>query len=146
LKKMKPKLLFTIALLLTGMLALAQNAPEKKKFHWGRESDTLAGYTQAILVDKVLYISGTIGRGNTMQDQLEATYTNLERTLKHYGLGFEHVVKEVLYTTDIEAVKSGNAVRKKFYKGDYPAATWVQITRLFMPGALVEVELTAHLK
>jgi enamine deaminase RidA (YjgF/YER057c/UK114 family) len=55
------------------------------------------------------------------------------------------VVKETLYTTDIEAVKANNAVRKAFYKGDFPAATWVQISRLFRPTALVEVEVVAHL-
>jgi len=118
----------------------------KKKFHWGRAlSDTSAGYAQALLVDNVLYISGTVSRGATMAEQLKGTYTSIERTLQSYGLSFQHVVKENLYTTDIEAVKQNNEVRKAFYKGDFPAATWVQITRLFMPSALVEVEVIAHL-
>ena len=65
--------------------------------------------------------------------------------MKAYGATFQNIVKENLYTTDIEAVKSYNEVRKAFYKGDYPAATWVQISRLFMQQALVEVEVIAHL-
>ena len=118
----------------------------KKKYHWGRAtSDTMAGYAQAVLVDNVLYISGTVGRGTTMAEQLQSTYQGIERTLKSYGLTFQHVVKENLYTTDIEAVKANNTVRKAFYKGDFPAATWVQISRLFMPTALIEVEVIAHL-
>jgi 2-iminobutanoate/2-iminopropanoate deaminase len=117
----------------------------KKKWHWGgRTADTTAGYAQAVLVDNVLYISGTVG-GGTMAEQLRGTYTGIERTLKAYGLTFQHVVKENLYTTDIEAAKLNNNVRKAFYKGDYPAATWVQISRLYMPEALVEVEVIAHL-
>ncbi len=80
-----------------------------------------------------------------MAAQLKGTYTGIERTLKAYNATFQNVVKENLYTTDIEAVKSNNEVRKAFYKGDYPAATWVQISRLFMPNALVEVEVIAHL-
>ena len=55
------------------------------------------------------------------------------------------MVKENLYTTDIEAVKKYNDARKVFYKGDFPAATWVQIARLFMYDARLEVELIAHL-
>ena len=55
------------------------------------------------------------------------------------------MVKENLYTTDIEAVKQNNHVRKAFYKGDFPAATWVQIPRLYMQQATIEVELVAHL-
>jgi enamine deaminase RidA (YjgF/YER057c/UK114 family) len=31
------------------------------------------------------------------------------------------------------------------YKGDYPAATWVQISRLYMPDAKLEIEVIAHL-
>jgi enamine deaminase RidA (YjgF/YER057c/UK114 family) len=42
-------------------------------------------------------------------------------------------------------MKKYNEVRKAFYKGDYPAATWVQITRLYMSDAKLEVELIAHL-
>ncbi len=103
-----------------------------------------AGYAQAVLVDNVLYISGTVAMGD-MPAQLKGVYNGIERTLKAYGATFQNVVKENLFTTDIEAVKSNNEIRKAFYKGDYPAATWVQISRLFMQQALVEVEVIAHL-
>jgi 2-iminobutanoate/2-iminopropanoate deaminase len=117
----------------------------KKKFHWGRNSqDTSAGYAQAVLSNGVLYISGTVGAGD-MASAVKQVYAGLERTLKHYGLSFQNVVKENLYTTDIEAVKANNAVRKEYYKGDFPAATWVQISRLYMPNATLEVALIAHL-
>ena len=117
----------------------------KQKFHWGGQQDTTAGYTQAVLTGHVLYISGTVGMGQTMEAQLKSIYEGIERTLRHYGATFQNVVKENLYTTDIEATKAANGVRKPFYKGDFPAATWVQISRLYMPTALVEVEVIAHL-
>jgi enamine deaminase RidA (YjgF/YER057c/UK114 family) len=69
----------------------------------------------------------------------------LERSLKSFGATFQHVVKENLYTTDIEAMKQFNDSRKVFYKNDYPAATWVQVSRLYMAEAKLEVELIAHL-
>ena len=72
-------------------------------------------------------------------------YSGIERALKNYNATFQNVVKENLLTTGIEAVKAANDVRKFFYKGNFPAATRVQITRLYMPGALVEVEVIAHL-
>ena len=135
-------------LLLASTFCVAQNDTiSKKKWHWGRaQSDTSAGYAQAVLVDNVLYISGTVGRGATMAEQLRSTYAGIERTLQSYGLTFQNVVKESLYTTDIEAVKQNNDIRKAFYKGDYPAATWTQIPRLYMATALVEVEVIAHVK
>jgi len=120
----------------------------KKKFYDGKfnQQDTSAGYTEAVLADNVLYISGWLDKGS-IAEQLQGIYTALEKILKAYGATYQNVVKETLYTTDIEAVKTNNAVRKAFYKDDYPAATWVQITRLFSarPDAQIEVELIAHL-
>ena len=108
----------------TGCLAQSDSI-SKNKFHWGgATSDTSAGYAQAVLVDHVLYISGTVGMGTTMAEQIRSIYQGIERTLKNFGLSFQHVVKENLYTTDIEAVKQHNNIRKRFYNGDYPAATW----------------------
>lgn len=141
------KLLCLIAALLIYVSSFAQtDTISKKKWHWGiSSSDTSAGYAQAVLVDNVLYISGTVGRGSTMAEQLKNTYDGIERTLKAHGLGFQNVVKENLFTLDIDAVKQNNDIRKAFYKGDFPAATWTQISRLYMPTALVEVEVIAHL-
>jgi 2-iminobutanoate/2-iminopropanoate deaminase len=115
----------------------------KEKFHWGRGQDTTGGYTEAIRAGNVLYISGTVGR-EVSPEGIDQVYSTLQKVLANYGLNFQHVVKENLYTTDIEAMKKFNAVRKKYYNNDYPAATWVQISRLYMADAKLEVELVAH--
>jgi 2-iminobutanoate/2-iminopropanoate deaminase len=128
---------------LSGNLSAQNNTIKKEKFHWGKEQDTTAGYAQALKVDNVLYISGTVAT-EVNEAGIQQVYSALEKTLKHYGLGFQNVVKENLYTTDIEAMKQYNYVRKGFYKGDFPAATWVQISRLYMADAKLEIELIAH--
>jgi enamine deaminase RidA (YjgF/YER057c/UK114 family) len=118
---------------------------QKQKFNWGRgEQDTATGYAQAVKVDNVIYISGTVAREVT-PESIKRVYEALEKTLQYYGATFQNVVKENLYTTDIEAMKQHNAARKAFYKGDFPAATWVQISRLYMADAKLEIELIAHL-
>jgi enamine deaminase RidA (YjgF/YER057c/UK114 family) len=118
----------------------------KNKWHWDEslKQDTSAGYVQVLKVDNVLYISGAVSREVTPEGILHV-YQALERSLKSFGASFQNVVKENLYTTDIEAMKKFNATRKAFYKGDFPAATWVQIVRLFEADAHLEVELVAHL-
>ncbi len=70
-------------------------------------------------------------------------HDGLQKTLAQYGATFANVVKENLYTTDIEAVKKKNEARKAYYKGDFPAATWLQIDRLYMSEANLEVDLIA---
>jgi 2-iminobutanoate/2-iminopropanoate deaminase len=119
---------------------------KKDKWHWDNalKQDTSAGYVQVVKVDNVLYISGAVARDVTPEG-ITRLYSSLEQSLKSFGATFQNVVKENLYTTDMEAMKRHNAARKAFYKGDYPAATWVQISRLFMHDARLEVELIAHL-
>jgi enamine deaminase RidA (YjgF/YER057c/UK114 family) len=43
-------------------------------------------------------------------------------------------------------VKKYNNIRKEIYKGDYPASSWIQVARLFMHEARLEIEVVAHLK
>lgn len=121
-----------------------QNNIQKHKWHWRHDQDTAAGYAQAVRVDNVLYISGTVATELTPEG-IRRVYSALERTLQQYGATFQNVVKETLYTTDIETMKKYNDARKPFYRSDFPAATWVQISRLYMPEAKLEVELIAHL-
>jgi 2-iminobutanoate/2-iminopropanoate deaminase len=137
-------ILLTICISATAIAIAQSKTIQKQKFHWGKDQDTTAGYAQALKVDNVLYISGTVAREVTPEG-IQRVYSNLEKTLQHYGADFQNVVKENLYTTDIEAMKQYNYVRKAFYKGDFPAATWVQISRLFMADAKLEIELIAHL-
>lgn len=126
-------------------LCAQDNNIQKEKFNWGTGTqDTTAGYAQAVKVDNVIYISGTVARDVTPEG-IKRVFDNLERTLKNYGATFQNVVKENLYTTDIEAMKRYNDARKAYYKGDFPAATWIQVPRLFMADARLEIELIAHL-
>jgi 2-iminobutanoate/2-iminopropanoate deaminase len=146
-QKMLLRPLLLIGLTVTTMMAVAQpTVLQKEKWHWDNplKQDTSAGYAQVVKVGNVLYISGAVAREITPEG-ITRVYKALERSLKSFGATFQHVVKENLYTTDIEAMKTHNAARKVFYNGDFPAATWVQITRLFMADAKLEVELIAHL-
>lgn len=135
-------------LVLLSIISLSSSVAQitKDKWHWDQalKQDTTAGYAQVVKVGNVLYISGAVARDITPEG-ITRVYNALERSLKSYGATFQNVVKENLYTTDIEAMKKYNDARKAFYNGDFPAATWVQISRLYMPDAKLEVELIAHL-
>ncbi|MFT3675134.1 MAG: RidA family protein [Chitinophagaceae bacterium] len=138
----------TLLLLMLASTALIaqENDITKEKWHWGNKlkQDTTAGYVQVVKVDNVLYISGAVSTEITPEG-ITRVYRALEQSLKSFGATFQNVVKENLYTTDIEAMKRNNGSRKAFYKNDFPAATWMQVSRLYMPDAKLEVELVAHL-
>jgi 2-iminobutanoate/2-iminopropanoate deaminase len=141
------KIIISLFFVFAAFVCHSQNdVIKKEKWHWGNPSlqDTSAGYVQVLKVDNILYISGAVAREVTPEGILQV-YQALEKSLKSFGASFQNVVKENLYTTDIEAMKKYNATRKSFYHGDFPAATWVQIVRLFTSDAKLEVELVAHL-
>lgn len=136
----------SIFILLSTNLTAQNNTIKKEKWHWGNalQQDTSAGYVQVVKVDNILYISGAVARDVTPEG-ITRVYQALERSLKSFGASFQNVVKENLFTTDMEAMKRYNDARKVFYKGDFPAATWMGVSRLFMADAKLEVELVAHL-
>ncbi|HEX4152918.1 MAG TPA: RidA family protein [Steroidobacteraceae bacterium] len=125
----------------------------KQVFHLnGYEKDF--GYSQAVLIDKTLYVSGTMavdaqGRlvaPGDMAGQMRAAYANIRRTLAAHGADFDEVVRETIYTTNMDALLKASDLRFEYYdKERLPTVSWVQVQRLIDPGFLVEIEVTAEL-
>ncbi|WP_159732699.1 RidA family protein [Sphingobacterium sp. 18053] len=143
---MKYLILLPFLLIFSNTFSQEKNI-KKEKWHWNNnkiKQDTTAGYCQVLKVDNILYISGAVTTDLSPKG-IQAVYNDLKASLASFGTTFQHVVKENLYTTDIEAMKKYNDVRKQFYNNDFPAATWIQVQRLYMSDAKLEVELIAHL-
>lgn len=118
----------------------------KEKWHWGNKEkqNGTAGYAQVVKTGNIIYISG-IPTSDLSPEGIAAVYKSLGECLKAFGASSKDVVKETLYTTDIETMKRYNDPRKAFYQGDYPAASWVQVSRLYEPDAKLEVDLVAQI-
>ena len=126
----------------------AQASHPKPKFsvyHEGPWEEQI-GYSQAVQAGRTIYISGTVGaneRGfpTDMESQMQLAYAAIQKTMNHYGADFSNVVKEHIYTTDVEALKKCQGVRKKIYGDWLPAATWVEVKRLYSADAKLEIEV-----
>jgi 2-iminobutanoate/2-iminopropanoate deaminase len=126
----------------------------KQVFHlYPYEKDI--GYSQAVLIDKTLYISGSVAADEDgrlvapgdMAGQMRAAYANIRRTLGAHGADFEEVVKETIYTTDMDALLKASDLRFEYYEKDrLPSTSWVQVQRLVNPAFLVEIEVVAELR
>ena len=113
------------------------------------------GYSQAVLVDKTLYISGSVAADEQgrlvapgdMAGQMRAAYDNIRRTLQAHGADFDVVVKETIYTTNMDAFLKAADLRFEYYedKERLPTTSWVQVQRLVDPGFLVQIEVVAEL-
>jgi enamine deaminase RidA (YjgF/YER057c/UK114 family) len=135
--------------------ALAQDPPQpnsaspKKAFdsyHAGPWEQTI-GYSQAVRVGQTLYISGTVGADAKGQPaDLDGQMKKaIRKTLAHYNTDFSHVVMEHIYTTDIEALIRSQETRKQFYGNSAPAATWVEVKRLYGAADKIEIEVQVAL-
>ncbi len=108
------------------------------------------GYTQVVAVNhgglRTVYLSGQIGEGDTLEEQLRAVFQSLGKQLHDAGAGFEHLVKINTYIVsyrpqDLEVFR---AVRKEFLgESDMPASTLIGVESLALRRWLVEIEAVA---
>lgn len=141
-RHMKTCLLLWLALSL-GACSTTPSPPQPSCFHRSEAAEVEIGYCQAVRSGNRLYISGTAGQGD-MPTAMQSVYERLKQTLDANGLSVRNVVKENVYTTDLDAFKSSKEIRKSFYGASLPAATWVQVQRLYVPSLVLEVELVAE--
>ena len=132
----------TLALALAGCATFGRPV-ERTCWHASAEIEQEIGYCAAVRSGDTLHISGVTARG-PMPDAVKRVYKYLGETLSVHGLTSADVVKETVYATDLDAFIQSKDLRKEFYGTTLPAATWVQVDRLYLPQLVVEVELTAR--
>ena len=106
-------------------------------------------YSQAILVNGTLYISGQIpvnpADGSVPQDiaaQAHQSLKNIGAILKEAGLGYENVVKTTVLLADIADFKAVNEVYAQYFTAQQPARACFQVAALPL-GVKLEVEAIA---
>lgn len=129
-------------LLLLGCASIAPQ-PQATCFHSNEAVERDIGFCQALRSGNTLHVSGVAGAGN-MDSAVRSVYSRLTRILEANGLSPSNVVKETVFATDLDAFIQNRAIRKEFYGDTLPAASWVQVQRLYLPTFVVEVELTAE--
>ena len=117
------------------------------------QPEPISHYTDAVRVDGLLFVSGCVpvdedGRlvgGDDVVEQTRQVFRNIGATLAAAGARAQDVVKVVVYLTDIDDRRLINPVRQEFFGEARPASTLVEISRLAVPGAKIEVEAVAVL-
>jgi 2-iminobutanoate/2-iminopropanoate deaminase len=112
-----------------------------------------AHYSEAVSYGGLYYVAGVLpldekgalfGAGD-ITAQAEQVFRNIEATLKHARCAFADVLKMTVFLTSIGDRAKVDAVRKAVFGVTKPAATLVEITALAVPGAVIEIEVTAAL-
>ncbi|MBG0824061.1 NAD(P)-binding domain-containing protein [Planomonospora sp. ID91781] len=108
-------------------------------------------YSHAARSGNLLFVSGqvaldhdgkVVGEGD-MTRQAELVMEYLARVLADQGCTFDDVTHIRTFVTDMSLLPEYAAVRRRYITGAPPASTTVEVSRLFRPGLLIEVEVTA---
>ena len=140
----KTVLMFTLVAAITSGCATARPVAIERKHYGDWEKDV--GYTQAVRVGDQLYLAGVGGQGETQIEQMNDIYKIIGKILADYKASSRDIVKEVIYTTNIDELITLKDARKNYYQNaDYPSSTWVQVQRLFDPRMKIEIDVTVQL-
>ena len=72
--------------------------------------------------------------------QMEVVLTNIQVVCEASGATMADVVKLTVYVTDMRQLSAMSAARKRFFGDHRPASLALQVSALFAPEMLVEVE------
>lgn len=108
-------------------------------------------YSHAVRVGDLLFCAGQIPidpqDGNLIigdiKAQTERVLQNVKAILDDQGLTFANVVKSTVFLTDLANFAAMNEVYGKYFTGNYPARSTVQVAGL-PKGAALEIEVIAH--
>ena len=81
--------------------------------------------------------------GTDMATQTEQIFEIIGAILSAYDADVTHIVNIRTYLADMDLLTDYGAVRRKYLNGHLPTSTTVEVSRLFMPDALLEVDITA---
>ena len=117
-------------------------------------AEPISHYADAVVAGDTLYVSGIVPvdgagalvGGDDVVAQARQVFAIMERVLAAAGATPADVAKVTVYLLDIDDRPLINPVRQEFFGSTRPASTLVEVSRLAVPGARLEVEAIAHLQ
>lgn len=124
---------------------------EQNRVHTEKAPAAVGPYSQAVIVNGMVYTSGQIALdpatgelvGKTIEKQAEQVMKNLMAILEAAGAKPENVVKTLCFLTDMQDFAAFNEVYARYFT-EKPARSCVGVQSL-PKGAICEVEVIAAL-
>jgi 2-iminobutanoate/2-iminopropanoate deaminase len=125
--------------------------PAREEIRVAGQPEPISHYTDAVRVGDLLFVSGCVpvdaeGQlvgGDDVVEQARQTFANIGAVLAAAGASFADVAKVTVFLTDIDDRPKINPVRQEVFGESRPASTLVEVSRLAIPGAKIEVEAVA---
>ena len=126
---------------------------ERQEYRVEGQAEPISHFTDAVRAGELLFVSGVVAvnavgalvGGDDVVAQTRQVFENMRTVLEAAGCGFEHVVKVTIFLTNIDDRPSINPLRQEVFGSTRPASTLVEVPRLAVEGAKVEIECVAVL-
>ena len=110
-------------------------------------------FSEATMSNGFLLCSGVIGTGaqgklpEDIREEFRNAWSGIGRLLTACDIGYDDIVEYTSYHVNLHAnIGDFMAVRDEFLSEPWPAWTAIGITELAIPGAHVEIRVTARLR
>ena len=123
----------------------------RREYRVPGQAEPISHFTDAVRAGELLFVSGVVPvdadrellGGDDVVAQARAVFENMRAILAAAGCTFADVVKVTVFLTDITDRPLVNPVRQEVFGTTRPASTLVEVPRLAVPGARVEIEAVA---
>ncbi|WQW59916.1 RidA family protein [Helicobacter pylori] len=122
----------------------------KKVIHSTLAPKAIGPYSQAIVTNDLVFVSGQLGidvstgefKGADIHSQTTQSMENIKAILKEANLGMDSVVKTTILLKSLDDFAVVNEIYGSYFKEPYPARATFQVAKL-PKDALVEIEAIA---
>nr|XP_045225398.1 2-iminobutanoate/2-iminopropanoate deaminase-like [Macaca fascicularis] len=122
----------------------------KRVISTAKAPGAIGPYSQAVLVNRTIYISRQIGMdpssgqlvSGEIAEEAKQALKNMGEILKAAGYDFTNVVKTAVLLADINDFNTVNEVYKQYFKSNFPARAAYQVAAL-PKGSQIESEAVA---
>ena len=123
----------------------------RREIHVEGLQEPISHYAHGVIHGDYVFVSGCLATndhgelvgGDDPAAQARQVLDNLAAILSAAGASLASVLKVTVYLTDINDRPKINPVRQEFFGEARPASTLVEISKLALPGALVEIDAVA---
>jgi reactive intermediate/imine deaminase len=123
----------------------------RKEYRVAGLPEPISHYTDAVLAGGLLFVSGCVpvdehGQlvgSDDVVAQARQVFANIGKVLAAAGARFADIVKVTVYLLNVDDRARINPVRQDVFGPARPASTLIEVSRLAIPGALLEIDAVA---